>query len=143
MCKAGQKDTRMSGSRPHDPIEDDGEETDVEVMAERAVATIVRLASNDEACKLLGIDGTLEDEVDIDFAVEPIDYVAQEIAQALAHAISPTDGDDAVPVRSLSALVALVRLYQTTKDGFIDEAGLLEAVIDRLEEDVEGGEEYE
>ena len=59
----------MSGSRPHDPIEDDGEETDVEVMAERAVATIVRLASNDEACKLLGIDGTLEDEVDIDFEI--------------------------------------------------------------------------
>jgi hypothetical protein len=46
-------------------------------------------------------------------------------------------------VRSLSALVALVRLYQTTKDGFIDEAGLLEAVIDRLEEDVEGDGEYE
>ena len=132
----------MSGSRPHDPIEDDGEETDVEVMAERAVATIVRLASNDEACKLLGIDGTLEDEVDIDFAVEPIDYVAQEIAQALAHAISPTDGDDAVPVRSLSALVALVRLYQTTKDGFIDEAGLLEAVIDRLEA-ADDDEDYE
>ena len=61
MCKAGQKDTRMSGSRPHDPIEDDGEETDVEVMAERAVATIVRLSSNDKACKLLGIDGTLEE----------------------------------------------------------------------------------
>ena len=139
----GQKDTRMSGSRTHAPIDDDGDETEVEVMAERAVATIVRLASNDEACKLLGIDGTLEDEVDIDFAVEPIDYVAQEIAQALAHAISPPDGDDAEPARSLSALVALVRLYQATKDGFIDEAGLLEAVIDRLEAGDDDDEDYE
>jgi hypothetical protein len=100
------------------------------------------LASSDEACKLLGVDGTLEDEVDIDFAVEPIDYVAQEIAQALAHAISAPDGDDAEPARSLSALVALVRLYQATKDGFIDEAGLLEAVIDRLEAD-DDNEDYE
>ena len=143
MFTAGQKDTRMSGSRTHAPIEDDGDETEVEVMAERAVATIVRLASSDEACKLLGVDGTLEDEVDIDFAVEPIDYVAQEIAQALAHAISPSDGDDAEPARSLSALVALVRLYQATKDGFIDEAGLLEAVIDRLEAGDDDDEDYE
>jgi hypothetical protein len=133
----------MSGSRTQAPIDDDGDETEVEVIAERAVAAIVRLASNDEACKLLGVEGTLEDEVDIDFAIEPIDYVAQEIAQALAHAISPPEGDEAVPARSLSALVALVRLYQATKDGFIDEAGLLEAVIDRLDGGDDDDDEYE
>ena len=128
----------MSGSRSQAPIDDDGDDTDVEDTAGRAVATIVRLAANEEACRLLGVDGTLEDEVDVDFAVEPIGYVAREIARALTVA-DEGEADDRL---SLSALVALVRLYRTTTDGFIDETGLQEAVIDLIRGD-DDDEDYD
>ena len=95
----------------------------------------MRLALSDEACRLLGVDGTLEDEVDIDFASDPLTYVANEIATALT-----AESDDERDHLSLSGLVALVRLYQVTNDGFVDEAGLRDAVLDFMT-DVEPDED--
>lgn len=131
----------MTGSR-NLPVDVDADESLVEEQAERVVQNIVRLAMSDEACKILGVDGTLEDEVDVMFAVDPIGYVANEIAGALA--VDHSD-EDAHEHLALSALVALVRLYQTTTDGFIDEAGLRDAVIDRLtgEDDDDEDDDYE
>ncbi|NBT95401.1 MAG: hypothetical protein EBT47_10475 [Chloroflexi bacterium] len=115
------------------PIDIDDDDSIGDEQVERSVATIVRLALSDEACRLLGVDGTLEDEVDIDFASDPLAYVANEIATALT-AESDDERDH------LSGLVALVRLYQVTNDGFVDEAGLRDAVLDFMT-DVEPDED--
>ena len=40
-----------------------GDEVDEPVR--RVVASLLRLASSDDACRLLGVDGTLEDEIDV------------------------------------------------------------------------------
>ena len=117
------------------PIDIDDDDSIGDEQVERSVATIVRLALSDEACRLLGVDGTLEVEVDIDFASDPLAYVANEIATALT-----AESDDERDHLSLSGLVALVRLYQVTNDGFVDEAILRDAVLDFMT-DVEPDED--
>ena len=64
-----------------DEWEDEGESP--ARQAERLVAGLVRLAGNDEAARLLGVDGTLEDEVDVTFLNDPLNWIASEIANGI------------------------------------------------------------
>lgn len=80
----------------------------IEERVTEIVNGLVRLARSDEACRLLGVDGTLEDEVDVTFLNDPVAWIANEIAGALQE---DTDSEEESDVAPLSSLVALVRLY--------------------------------
>jgi hypothetical protein len=101
-------------------------------QAARIVSGLLRLARDDEACRLLGVEGTLEDEVDVTFLADPLAWIANEIANAIAAE------EDEEEVVSLSTLVALVRLYRILRGGDIDETELREAVVEYLSEEEEG-----
>ena len=104
--------------------EEDGESP--AQQAERIVAGLVRLAGSDEAGRLLGIEGTLEEEVDVTFLNDPLAWIANEVASAIRLENDETEG---VP---LSTLVALVRLCRVVR-GTLDERELREAVVEVLE----------
>ena len=100
-------------------------------QAGRIVAGLVRLASDDEACRLLGVDATLEDELDLMFVNDPVSWIANEIASGIRLADAEDDGV------ALSGVVALLRLCRVLRGGTLDEAELREAVVELLEEDEE------
>lgn len=85
---------------------------------------------NDEtASRLLGVEGTLEDEVDITFLNDPLAWVANEIAGGIRVEEDETEGV------SLSTVVALLRLYRIVRGGPLDERELRDAVVEYLQED--------
>ena len=94
--------------------------------AKQIVAGLVRLAQNDEAARLLGVDGTLEDEVDVTFLNDPLAWIANEIAGAIRAE------DEEGEVVALSTLVALLRLYRILRGGTLTEQELLDAVLEYL-----------
>lgn len=100
-----------------------------EALAARIVGSLVRMANNDEAVRLLGVEGTLEDELDVTFLSDPLDWVANEIASGIRDA----DVEDAGV--SLSTVVAMLRLYRIIRGGQLDEAELRDAVVTYLEEE--------
>jgi hypothetical protein len=108
----------------------DTEETAAE-QARQIVAGLIRLASDEEAGRLLGIDGTLEDELDVAFLTDPLAWIANEIAGAIR---AEEDDDEVI---SLSSLVAMLRLYRTLRGGHVDHDELLNAVLDYLQEEEE------
>jgi len=105
-----------------------------EAQAARIVSGLVRLVNNDEAVRLLGVDGTLEDELDVTFLNDPLGWVANEIATGIRDA---DDDDEGV---SLSTVVAMLRLYRILRGGSVDERELREAVVEFLEEEDAGDE---
>ncbi|MGH2351060.1 MAG: hypothetical protein ACRDI2_20295 [Chloroflexota bacterium] len=107
----------------------DDEADSPEAQASRIVAGLVRLADDDEACRLLGVDGTLEDEIDVTFLSDPLSWIANEVASGIRGA---NEEDEGV---SLSTIVALLRLYRTLRGGVLDEGELRDAVIEFLGED--------
>src|SRR5688572_8123166 len=105
----------------------------VDEPVRRVVASLLRLAESDDACRLLGVDGTLEDEIDLVFLSEPLEWIASEIANALRLAEEEAadeddDGDepdaDAAGAVSLSTIVALVRLYKLATGRALEEREL-------------------
>lgn len=100
-----------------------------EAQAARIVTGLVRVANNDEATRLLGVDGTLEDELDVTFLSDPLGSIASEIASGIRDADVEDEGV------SLSTVVAMLRLYRVLRGGTIDEGELREAVIQYLDED--------
>ena len=115
----------------------------VDEPARRVVTSLLRLANSDEACRLLGVDGTLEDEIDLVFLSEPLEWIASEVANALRQAEEETeeeeDDDDeeatAPGAVSLSTMVALVRLYKLATGRALEEGELADAVIEYLNEE--------
>ncbi len=111
-----------------------------DAQARQAVQGILRLAASDEACRILGVDGTLEDEVDVAFVAEPLDWIASEIANALRQAEDEEndngdDGSDETPTAvSLSTIVALVRLAGILQGAPLNERELADAVLESLTE---------
>jgi hypothetical protein len=99
-------------------------------QAARIVGGLVRLAGNDEASKLLGVDGTLEDEIDVTFLNDPLGWIANEIASGIR---LENDESEGVP---LSTLVALLRIYRILR-GSLDEQELRNAVVELLEDSAE------
>jgi hypothetical protein len=100
-----------------------------EAQAARIVSGLMRLVGNDEAARLLGADGTLEDELDVTFLNDPLGWVANEIASSIRESDSEDEGV------SLSTVVAMLRLYRILRGGAVDERELRDAVVEFLEED--------
>ena len=116
---------------------------DVDEPVRRVVASLLRLASSDDACRLLGVDGTLEDEIDLVFLSEPLEWIASEVANSLRQAEEDAEGEDdeddeeanAPGAVSLSTMVALVRLYKIATGRALEEGELTNAVIEYLNEE--------
>ena|SRR5688500_16387224 len=117
---------------------------EVDEPVRRVVASLLRLANSDDACRLLGVDGTLEEEIDLVFLSEPLEWIASEVANALRQAEEETeeeedDDDDedaaAAGAVSLSTIVALVRLYKLATGRALEEGELADAVIEYLNEE--------
>ena len=118
---------------------------DVDAPVRRVVSGLVRLANSEEAGRILGVDGTLEDEIDLLFLSEPLEWIASEIANALRQAEqeeedededeADEDSDDAAGAVSLSTMVALLRLYRIATEQKIDERALVDAVVEYLNEE--------
>ena len=107
---------------------DEWESESVEARVARVVSGLIRLGGSDEACRLLGVDGTLEDEVDLSFLDQPLNWLANEIAGGIRLEDDETGGV------SLSSLVGLVRLYRILRGGTLDERELRQAVVEILEQ---------
>lgn len=97
-------------------------------MADR-ISALIALARNDEACRLLGVDGALEGQLDITFLDDPQDWVAYDIAQAIK---SNEDSENEEPGPTLTTLVAELRLLRLLR-GEIDEIGLNRLVREHVE----------
>jgi hypothetical protein len=116
-----------------------------EAQVRRVVSGVLRLADSDEATRILGVDGTLEDEVDVTFLAGPLEWIASELAGALRQAEEDDDaeGDDADAdssagtAASLSTIVALVRLYRIATGEVLSERTLTDAVVEYLSEEDE------
>jgi hypothetical protein len=116
---------------------------EVDEPVRRVVASLLRLANNDDACRLLGVDGTLEDEIDLVFLSEPLEWIASEVANALRQAEEEAEDEDddddeeTTPpgAVSLSTIVALVRLYKLATGRALEEGELADAVIEYLNEE--------
>ncbi|MBI3972641.1 MAG: hypothetical protein HY332_15295 [Chloroflexi bacterium] len=97
-------------------------------QAARLVSGLVRLERDEEACRLLGVDGTLEDEVDVTFLNDPLAWIANEIATGMRLEVDEAEGV------SLSSLVALLKLYRILRSGTLDEEELRDAIVDALQQ---------
>jgi len=105
-----------------------------EAQAGRIVSGLMHLVTNDEAARLLGVDGTLEDELDVTFLNDPLAWVANEIASGIREADEDEEGV------SLSTVVAMLRLYRILQGGTLDERELRDAVVEYLHEDEDASE---
>jgi hypothetical protein len=96
---------------------------------EAYVAHLVSLSRSEEACRLLGVDGILADQVDITLLDNPVDYVAYDIAAAVRDA-----QEDTAPVQAtmLSTLVAELRLCSLLV-AHMDSSDLVERVLRNLD----------
>src|SRR3990172_3283515 len=93
----------------------------------RKISELVALAQNDDACRVLGVDGVLEGQLDVEFLDDPLDWIAYDIATAFrAHE------DQAAPIM-LTTLVAELRLLRAMR-GQIDEIALQRLVRQYLDE---------
>ena len=99
------------------------------VRVGRIVQHLLSLAGDEEARRLLGLDGTLEDNLDMMFVADPLTWIANDIAQAIQ---LEEDETDTVSLY-LSYMVAALRLYQIIH-GAPDQAELVEAVLDYLDD---------
>ncbi len=100
-----------------------------EAQAGRIVSGLLRLANNEEAARLLGVEGTLEEELDVTFLNDPLGWVANEIANGIKEL---DDEEEGVP---LSTVVAMLRLYSIAQGGAVDERELREAVVEFLQDE--------
>ena len=94
------------------------------------MSQLVTLSRSEEACRILGVDGVLVDQVDITFLDDPLEYLAYDIGAAIRDA-----RDDTSPVQAtmLSTLVAELRLCGVLIS-HIDHHDLVERVMRNLDE---------
>jgi len=97
---------------------------------EKAVSQLVMIARSEEACRILGVEGVLVDQVNITILDDPLDYVAYDIAAALRDV-----EEDTTPVQAtmLSTLVAELRLCGLIRS-HVDQYDLVERVMRQLRE---------
>lgn len=98
-----------------------------EARVVRIVQNLLSLAGHEESRRLLGLDGTLEDNLDLMFVADPLAWIANDVAQAIRLE------DDESDTVSLSSVIAALRLYELLH-GAPDEAELRDAVLDYLDE---------
>ena len=97
---------------------------------EKLVGQLIELARDESACRVLGVDGVVAEQVDISFLEDPIDYVAYDLSLALMTADEDHDSPTEVPPL-LATLVAEVKLAQALL-GRIDDAELVRRTLDNL-----------
>ena len=97
---------------------------------EKVVSQLMLMSRSEEACRLLGIDGVLVDQVDITILDDPLDYLAYDIAAAVRDV-----EEESAPVQAtmLSTLVAELRLCGLII-ARIDQFDLVERVMRQLRE---------
>ena len=97
------------------------------------VHSLADLAQNDDACRLLGVFGVLEGQVDIAFVNDPLEWLAFDIGNAIVESNESEDepaGDSRAPL--LATLVAEYRLCRALL-GEVNEVDLLHRVRSHLE----------
>ena len=118
------------------PTEEDADPAALAAFARQLCTGLLRLAESDEASRLLGVDGTLEDEVDVAFAIDPLGWIGSEIANAARNALeqpAPAEQDDeGDETPSLSLVVALIRLAGILRGGPLTADELTAAVVEYL-----------
>jgi hypothetical protein len=97
----------------------------------RFITDLMGLAENDEAARILGVDGALDGQLDAAFLADPMDWIAYDIATALYEAENETL--DAPAAMNLTVLVAELRLYRALR-GSIDDMALARRAREHLAE---------
>jgi hypothetical protein len=95
----------------------------------QVVADLLTLADNDEACRLLGVEGALDGQLDVAFLNEPLEWIAFDLATALQEVDS--DDPETASNLTLTVLVAELRLYLALR-GPIDAVALEHRVREQL-----------
>src|SRR5262249_12865931 len=95
---------------------------------------LARLAESDDACKLLGVEGCLEAQLDLSFVDDPADWVAYDIAVAVKVADSEESGDEDNQSPTLATLVAELRLLKLLQ-GSVDLGALARKVSEQQIQD--------
>lgn len=83
---------------------------DALTRVEDTIGKIAKLAASEEACRLLGVDGALIDQVDAAFLNDPLEWLANDIATAMRDDEAEDDDAEAPHARDLSTLVAEYKL---------------------------------
>ena len=109
-----------------------GESWESRSRVEKLVGQLVSLARDESACRVLGVDGAIAEQVDIAFLEDPLDYVAYDLAAALMAADEDFDTSTEVPPL-LATLVAEVKLCQALT-GRVDETELAKRTLGNLRE---------
>ena len=97
------------------------------------VHSLANLAQNDDACRLLGVFGVLEGQLDIAFVNDPLEWLAFDIGNAIIESNESEDepaGDSKAP--QLATLVAEYRLCRVLL-GEVSEIDLIHRVRSHLE----------
>jgi hypothetical protein len=113
-------------------VNEAGESWESRSRVEKLVGQLIALARDESACRVLGVDGAVAEQVDISFIEDPIDYVAYDLAAALMAADEDFDTSTEVPPL-LATLVAEVKLCQALM-GRVDEAELVKRTLGNLRE---------
>jgi hypothetical protein len=96
---------------------------------ESLVARLLALAADEEVCRLLGVDGVLADQLDINFLEDALDYATYDIATAIFDARDDRGSTATAPM--LSTLVAEVKLCRLLSVR-LDLQDLVQRIIEHL-----------
>ena len=96
---------------------------------DQTISRLAALAGNEDARELLGLDGILGTELDIDFLYDPLGWIAFDLAMALQASAS----DDAQETTLLTTLVAEWHLCHLLL-GEVDEADVANRVREHLQQ---------
>ena len=107
-----------------------GEDRASRLRVEKLVGQLVELSRDEAACRVLGVDGSVEQQIDITFLEDPIDFVAYDLAVALNAGDENTDFVGEVPPL-LATLVAEVKLCSSLA-GRVDETELVRRTLEYL-----------
>ena len=107
--------------------------SDTEDLRSR-VDALVSLAHNDAACLLLGVDTSLEPQLDLTFVDDPLAWLAYDLAAAVKNANAEEAGEEEEPGPTLTTLVAEIKLLEIMS-GPLDKEALIRSVLEAIQED--------
>src|SRR5207237_4042599 len=99
----------------------------------RRVDALVNLAHNDAACVLLGVDTSLEPQLDLTFIDDPIAWLAYDLAAAVKSANAEEAGEEEEPSPTLTTLVAEIKLLEIMS-GPLDKEALIRSSLEAIQE---------
>jgi hypothetical protein len=113
-------------------LNEPGDSVESRSRVEKLVKQLVELAGDETACRVLGVDGAVAEQLDISFLVDPVDYMAYDLAAALIATDDEADSPDEVPPL-VAALVAEVKLGLALL-GRLDQDELVRRTLNNLRE---------